>query len=191
MSIPLNTFTAIPVHSQFMAPASDAYQALTMRATGGTAIGNGAAGREIQLWSVKYEGTNINVYDAAGVLSFTLVVSGATSVCLAFDSNMAVTICYTKSDGSYLYFFNSQSGQFETLFLAGADTCRVAVDKASLFFNTNSDVLFVYSKAGVLYWRQQRDRYTIERTVGAVTGGQSLRRVGPNVENRLQIEMST
>lgn len=191
MSIPLNTFTVIPVHSQFMAPASDAYQAMIMRATGGTAIGDGSAGREIQLWTVKYEGTNINVYNALGVLSFTMVIPGVTSVCLAFDSNMAVTICYTKSDGSYLYFFNSQSGQFETLFLIGVGACRVAVDKTSLFFNTNSDVLFVYSKAGVLYWRQQRDRYTIERTVGPITAGQTLRRVGPNVENRLQIEMST
>lgn len=191
MAIPLNTFTTVPQPAAFQSPTSDAYHPLTMRATGGVAIGDGSQGREIQLWTVAYEAGSINVYDALGVLSFTLAVAGVLSVCLAFDSNMAVTLAYQKADGAYLYFFNSLSGLFDTLQLLGADQSRVAVDKTAIFFSGASDVILVYSLAGVIYWRQQRDRYTIARTVGPVTPGYALRRVGPNLDNRLQIEMTT
>lgn len=191
MSIPLDTFTPVPVVLGFLPPLNEAYLPLYMRATGGVALGDGSQGREIQFFSIEYLAGSIVVKSQAGAIVFSMAVANITTLCLAFDSNMNVTICYTKADGSYLYFFNAVSGLFETMFLAGANSCRVCVDKPTFFFNTNSDVLWTYSLAGVVYWRQQRDRYTIQRTVGPLTAGQTLRKVGPSLGNRLQIEMST
>lgn len=191
MAIPLNTFSVPSVPAIFVAPLSDVYQPLTMRAPGGTAIGDGAAGREVQFWTVSYASGVISLAPASGIVAFTLNVPDVLSVCVAFDSNMAVAIAYQKADGSYLYYFNSVSAQYETLFFAGTAACRVAVDKTASFFSGGSDVIFAYSLAGVLYWRQQRDRYVTAYTVGTIPGGYQFRRLGPSLSNRLQFEMST
>jgi hypothetical protein len=70
----------------------------------------------------------------------------------------------------------------------GTTSCRVAVDDARDFYNTNSDVIFAYTKNNTLYWRQQRDRYEIERVVG--TTAKKLIRMGLAQTNRLQFECS-
>ena len=44
----------------------------------------------------------------------------------------------------------------------------------------------VYTRGGALYWRQQRDRYAVERLVGATT--KKVIRTGLSSANRLQFE---
>lgn len=190
MSVPLNTFTTPAIYSPFLPPIDDpVYDPLSMRATGGIDIGDGSQGREVQFWTCSYDGTDINVVPEVTGSSFALPVADVLSCCLAFDSNMAVAICYTKADGGYLYYFNSLSSTFQTLFLADVSSCRVAVDKTAPFFDAQSDVIFAYIDASdILHWRQQRDRYAIEYTVGPAVAGKPLARMGPNEENRLQLQ---
>jgi hypothetical protein len=50
-------------------------------------------------------------------------------------------------------------------------------------------VIYAYIDSGdVIRWRQQRDRYAIEYTLGPAVAGKPMVRMGPNVENRLQIQ---
>ena len=191
MSVPQNTWLpGTTVYAPFLPPIDDPiYDPLSMRATGGTDLGDGANGREVQFWGCSYDGANINVVPEVSGSSFALPVADVLSCCLAFDTNMAVAICYTKADGGYLYFFNSLTSSFQTMFIAGVTSCRVAVDKTTEFFNAQSDVIFAYvDDVGMIRWRQQRDRYAIEYTVGAASAGKVMTRLGPTTDNRLQIQ---
>ena len=170
-----------------MPPLDDPYSSLTMRVLGGVAIGDGSQGREVQTWSVDYVAGQIRLLDSSSTVRFTLTVVSVLTVCIAFDTNMSPCIGYTKSDGSYVYFYNSLSAAYETLFVSGAGSCRVCVDKSARFFEAASDVIFAYTLTGQLYYRQQRDRFAVQYLIGPASG--TLVRVGPNLDNRLQFQI--
>ncbi len=195
MSVPLDTWTTTPVVSAFLPPIDDPfYDPLFMRATGGTAIGDGAAGREVQFWSIFLSSGNVITVQAAnsGIAGYELPITSADvlSVCLAFDSNMAVAIAYQTVNGSYLYFYNGVHNAYETIHIAEGTSCRVAVDKTTAFFNAQSDVIFVYTNTdNEINYRIQRDRYLIEYPVPGGSAGNTLVRFGPSVDNRLQLQL--
>lgn len=186
MSLPLNIITPTPVRSAFVAPLDEPYLPLEEAVLGGTNIGDGSAGRQVKRWSVFYDGTSIKVAPETGVTQFTMVVPGVLTVSLGFDSNMAVTLAYMTVTGAHLYFFDSSLGSYTTLNVPGATSCRAGVDDQRLFNQSQSDVIFSYTLDNKLYWRQQRDRYTVERLVGPFTGDLILLRSGQNTLNRFQ-----
>ena len=193
MAVPLNTFTDPAVPSGFLPPLDIAYEPLYMQATGGVALNDGSQGREVQFWTIVYNsGDTISVQAAnSGTAGYTLAIPGVLSLCLAFDSNMAVAISYMKADGAYLYYFNGIHNAYETLHFAGVTSCRVAVDKTTAFFSGQSDVIFGYTDASnEVRYRIQRDRYLTEYTVPGGSAGWELVRLGPNEDNRLQFQLS-
>ncbi len=192
MSVPLHTFTVVPVTAAFLPPLDEPYDPLYMRATGGIAIGDGSQGREVQFWTVVYgSGGVISVQaELSGTPGYELAVDGVLSVCLAFDSNMAVALSYMKADGGYLYFYNGLINDYQTNYYPEATSCRVVVDKTTEFFNAQSDVIFAYTDTSdELHYRQQRDRYTIEYDVPGGSAGWELIRLGPSFDNRLQFQL--
>lgn len=185
MSIPFHLITPIPIQSAFVAPWDEPYDPLIQVVLGGTAIGSGELGREVKKWTVFYEDDTIKVAPEDGAIAYTLAVMGVLTCSLSFDANMQVTIAYTKSDGSYLYYFNSLTGVFTTLRIEGSGSCRVCVDDPRLFNSTASDVVFSYVIDDTLFYREQRDRYAIEYTVGPAKG-LDLLQAAPSVLNRVQ-----
>ena len=178
--------------SAFLPPIDDpVLKPLLMRATGGVAIGDGSQGREVQFWTISYDGSTILVVPQNASPSFSLAIDGVLSVCLAFDSNMAVAIAYMKADGGYLYYFNGLHNQYETIYVPEATSCRVAVDKTTAFFNAQSDVIFMYTNTsnGVRY-RIQRERYLTEHIAPGNSAGSTLVRLGPSEDNRLQFQLT-
>jgi len=193
MAVPSNTFTDPPVPAAFLPPLDIPYEPLYMEATGGIALNDGSQGREVQFWSIAYNsGDTVSVQAAnSGTPGLTLDIPGVLSLCLAFDSNMAVAISYMKADGGYLYYFNGVHNAYETLHFADITSCRVAVDKTTAFFEGQSDVIFGYTKNdSTVNYRIQRDRYTIEYPVPGGSAGWELVRLGPNDDNRLQFQLS-
>ncbi len=185
--IPANAFTPTPNSSAFISPYNLAYTPLSQTVLGGTAIGDGAAGRQVKNWTATFTGSAIEVAAVGDAPSFTLAVTDVQSVSLAFDNNMGVVLAWMTTGGANLYYFNTVTSSYTTEFFSGVTSCRVVVDDAREFNTANSDVIFGYTKAGSLYWRQQRDRYQIERLIGTTT--KKLKRMGPNTLNRLQFEL--
>ena len=103
MSVPLDTFTPEPVTAAFLPPLDESYTPLSMRATGGIAIGDGSQGREVQFWTVSYGSDDvISVQpEMSGIAGFELVVEGVLSVGGGCDSNMAVALSYVRAAGGY------------------------------------------------------------------------------------------
>jgi hypothetical protein len=190
--IPSNAFTTNPIQGSFRPPNDLDYDPLHQIVWGGQAIGDGTKGRLVKYWEVALVTEGITVRPVNGPIAFTLTgldISQITSVSLAFDSNMGLAIAYTVSTGANLYYFDSLSSQYTTRFFADINSCRLCVDDARDFYSSASDVIFAYTRVGNVYWRQQRDRYNIERLIGASPN--KLIRIGQTFVNRLQLELLT
>jgi hypothetical protein len=189
--IPGNTIITTAQVGEFTYPTNLPYAKQSQTVMGGVALGDPSQGRLYQTWVIALSGTTITVAPTAtGVTALTHTATGAdinSTVALAFDSNMAPTICWTTPAGCSLYWYDSSLGAYTTTNYPGVTSCRVAVDDARPFYSSGSDVIFAYTLGGTLYWRQQRDRYAVERTVGATT--KKLVRVGLSDKNRLQFEL--
>jgi hypothetical protein len=186
--IPANTFTVAPEVADFKPPYDNAYTPLHHVAPGGVAVSDPSLGREYQNWEVTYTGGNIIVNPVGGATAFTLAVANVQSVSLAFDNNMGLAIAWKLTSGdAQLYYYDTLTFTYATRSFPDVTSCRICVDDSRDVYTTNSDVIFAYTKAGVLYYRQQRDRYDVEYTIGSTT--KFLRRFGPSLVNRLQFEL--
>lgn len=185
--IPLNAFTAAPVYSEFIAPYNQPFHSWSQTVLGGLAIGNASSGRATQNWVMTYDGVTIRVSPENGATAFTYAVSGASNVSLAFDNNMAVVLCWMAGTSAFLYYYDTVTLANTVRSFPGFTSCRVVVDDARLLASADSDVIFGYTNAGNLYWRQQRERYNTERLIGATT--KRLKRMAPSTGNRLQFEL--
>lgn len=185
--IPANAFTPTPVVSNFQYPYDEAYSPLSQNVYGGVAIGDASLGRQVRVWNVSYNGAYINVKPSDGTVVLSLAQTGVLTVSLAFDNNMGPVIAWTTTTGANLYYYDTLTSSYITRFFSDILSCRVCVDDAREFYTANSDVIFSYTKLGNLYYRQQRDRYDTEYTIGATT--KTLIRAAPNVGNRLQFQL--
>lgn len=187
--IPLGLFTDPAVPAAFLPPGDDDYDPLHMRCTGGIALNDGHLGRQVQNWSVTWADGTATVAPETEGTGTTVALDGVLAISLAFDSNMAYALAYQKADGARLLFFNGLHNAYETLFVAGALSCRCCVDDAAAFYSGRSDVMFGYVLAGNLCYRQQRDRFAIEYAAGALAKPGTLVGLGPSVSNRLQFKI--
>lgn len=185
--IPSNAFTVAPVFSAFSPPYDRTFHSWSQTVLGGIAIGNGSTGRQVQNWTMAYDGVTIRIGPEGSAATFSYAVSAASNVSLAFDANMAVVLCWMTGTGANLYYYDTVSLAYAYRSFAGYTSCRVAVDDARLVATANSDVIFAYTRAGMLYYRQQRDRYNTEYTIGTTT--KKLKQMAPNIGNRLQFEL--
>ena len=184
--IPNNAFTPQPIVSAFLPPKDEIYQPLTSKSRGGIALNNPTQGRDYQNWVVSYDGSNILVAPQGGATAFTLAVPNVKTVSLAFDNNMNVILAWMDNVGAKLYWYNN-TNYVTTPFTA--TSCRVTIDDVSPWYNASSDVIFAYTNNNTLYWRQQRDQYATQYTVGPTNANAILTKVGLNVGNRLQFEL--
>lgn len=184
--IPDNTITSAPIISNFAYLEGQPYKPLYQQVMGGVALNNPTLGRLVQTWSVEYISGAIEIRSSDGTLVFSMTQPNVQTISLAFDNNMSPVLAWVTTGGANLYYYDTITASYITRFFAGVDSCRVAVDDPRDFYNTKSDVIFGYTLFGVVYWRQQRDRYEIGRTVGAT--GQPLIRMGPSLGNRLQFQ---
>lgn len=118
-------------------------------------------GTSVQAWPVGQENNPRTLFNVAGVASLTF----------AFDHNMRPTVAFTtQSGGLYLWWYDTVAGAhvFSPPFI-DCKNPRLTLDDKRKIAQTSSDVIFAYLKKNGstfdLCYRQQRDRYTIERTL--------------------------
>ena len=185
--IPSNQFTTTPDVKRYINPYNLPYDPLQQTVLGGIALYDPSRGRMYQNWVVYYEGTFIRVKPENGLVVFSLEVPDVTSVSLAFDNNMNVALAWQKLNASYLYYFDINIDNYQTIEILGANSCRIVVDDPRDFYTSSSDIIFGYTRGGNLYYRVQRERYLTERLVGVALG--KLIKMAPSDGNRLQFEL--
>ncbi len=185
--IPSNAFTPVPDPAPYLPPYDLPFTKLEHVVRGGIAIGDASKGRDYQNWQVRYQGGNIEVLPVGGSVAFSMTVAGVQTLSLAFDNNMGIVLCWMASNGANLYYFNTLTAAYTTRNFNDITSCRVVVDDGRDFYTAASDVIFGYTRAGNLYWRQQRDRYDVEYLVGPTAN--LLVKMAPNINRRLQFAL--
>lgn len=192
--LPANAISAVTEFAPYLAPdASDVDLAESLE-EGGAAINDATQGRQVQDWRAWIVGgTSVRCAPLPDLLPETELFVGAniTAVSLAWDSSMAPTVAYIDEGVLKLRWYNSLTELFQTDDYIGANSGKVATDDKRRSIEGSSDVIFAYTLDGILYWRQERDRYLVEYEVGVAgpRGDQVLQRIGMTAINRFQFEL--
>lgn len=131
---------------------------------GGVGISDSSLGLRVQTWRLSYESEEAALYDGAGNRTVLFSRPGITHIALAFDQLMAPFVAMEDSSGVIYWWFDPQEG--EHVFsdpIAGAKTPCATMDDTRQAASTWSDIILAYLKGRDLYYRQQRDNYSIER----------------------------
>jgi len=190
--LPNNAISAVPKYAIYQAPDAQDGQEVQSLELGGVALNDATQGRRVRTWKAWIDDKTIKIapfVEMAPVTTLVTVAGTLTSVSLAFDASMAPTICYFEDDLLKLRWYNTVTASFQTDSFSGATSARVSTDDKRSSREGQSDVIFAYVRAGTLYYRQQRDRYLIERVVGAAVK-RKLTRLGLTQNYRLQFELS-
>lgn len=164
MAIPQNLFSSKILEAPYIGGRALPVRDITDYETGGVAVNDPSEGLQYQIWRARIlENNSIIVLDAENIPEFT-IIQGAniTEVSLTFDSNMNPAIAYVEDGLPKFYWFDTLAGMQVTTDYPGIVTPRVSLDDKRPMQSAIRDVIFTYIRDGQVYYRQQRDRYTIE-----------------------------
>lgn len=172
MALPDNVLSIEPAPARFVGARAGAVTKTIDYEDGGIAIQDASKGLLYQRWRARlFNSGEVDSYvmlDAREVDEFVLVEEpNMTEISIAFDQLMRPVLAFVSSDVAYLRWYDSAASAYVTTEIgAGVLTPRVTMDDkrytATNGYQTN-DVILAYIKSGDLYYRQQRDRFEIER----------------------------
>jgi hypothetical protein len=142
-------------------------------------------------WKSNYLNGGIKITDFNGFIQHTpLEIANVTELSFSFDRNMAVAIAYMVAGTSYLYFYDSTLGTYNTLIFNGITSIRLIHDDLREIADPYDDILFFYIKDNKVYFRRQRDRYVDEFEFCDLPEGKTrIQRLGFSNKLRLQVEL--
>ncbi len=160
---------------------------------GGTALNDPSFGLQVKDWKFFYSALeDVVVAPAAGGAGTALCNRlGVTEVSGAFDQNMNPAVAFVDGTGAWLWFFDTTLNDYTFLELpAGVRTPFLTMDDKRPTANTYNDILLFYVLNTNLCYRQQRNRFQVERVLYSFNGPQvDILRVGMNKGLRVQIEV--
>ena len=193
MAIPDESLSSEVVRGDFVGAASMESSSAFVHRDGPLELQNPILGIKEQVWSVKIVG-NTHVYISAPNYPERVLISGVaiTAIDIAFDRNANLYYTWVDQDICYLYWYNPLTGNmFTTVFGTDVTTPKLDMDDKRDSQSAKSDVIFAYVKKsdGGLYYRQQRDRFEVERLLseGPHLG---IEKMGMNDGWRLQFKMA-
>ncbi|WP_293372274.1 hypothetical protein [Nevskia sp.] len=153
-------------------------------------INDASSGLEVQAWRLLIQGNNIDIQKHPGGAFVTLLtVPGVTQASFAFDQNAEVSVVYTVGSEVFLWWIDPTLPGRRTTLIANAVNPRLGLDDKREISTASSDIILAYQVGTDLRYRQQRDRYTIERTLmSGIEPGIRLRNIGMTNVFRVQFE---
>lgn len=191
MAIPENRLSSVNIPGPFLAPRDvqpDPGESFHM---GGIALNDPLLGLRVQTWRASIINANQVWLEAPNHPISLLFTDGVaiSHISLAFDANMNWAIAFVADGQSKLRWFDTVTGQFETLVLNPADSRPMLVlddsRKMQLTLGT-PDIILTYMRFDNLHHRIQRDRFLIEYTTGTFPTADNVVNFGMNTSNRLQ-----
>ena len=191
--MPENTLSSTPMPDDWRYPNPNAYNPFIAYEWGGVALEDITQGLDSHLWKLEYDtetfDVKLNRVDQDATVLFNR--EGIVRLGLAFDQNMHLTYCYeiVLTQEVELYFYNTAIAAQDTLTLTGITSPCITLDDKRVDASDTSDIIFAYIRDGNIYYRQQRDRFTIERVLGSVNPTEIITRIGMSQGGRLLIEL--
>jgi len=116
-----------------------------------------------------------------------LPLPSATRISACYNQNGRLHVVYNTAASCFFRWYDSQAGGMVTTEYAGVLDAQCILDDPRQYWSAVSDVLLIYTLAGVLNVREQRDRFGVIRTSKAAPGLKVIA-AGMNDANRLQVE---
>ena len=142
---------------------------------GPIALNDVTSGVMFQNWKAWIEDNGTKVFCApeSNLANKTLLVTdvGISEISLTFDQLARPQLAYMAGTMCKLWWYNSETASQVTTEFPGVVSPMVSLDDKRQSSTGASDIIFAYCKAGNLYYRQQRDRYLIERDLGPTPFG--------------------
>lgn len=145
-------------------------------------------------WMASVTGATITLHRELGgvwtpVAWSFVAASNVLQVSLAFDGLGKPTVAYTTNTGVYLYFFDSQSGDYLDKFIGAGRTPVVGFDMKVDTGYQDADTLLLYVDAqDSIQMRIQRDRFDIDYTCNVKHDNVAIRKRGNTTDGRFQVE---
>ena len=150
------------------------------REMGGVALSNGQGGLEVREWTAECVAGVVSIFptDAPGDAVVVLTDASITGISLTFDQNMNWALAYEVPGAVKLSWYDAAIPARSTLVLTGSRSPFLSMDDKRRFATSAStnDMLLFYVRGSVIYYRQQADRFTVERALRTF--------VGPNINIR-------
>jgi hypothetical protein len=170
LMLPLDTLSSVLVADSFLSPDDlSTFQLLDYEA-GPIALNDPTEGLSYQDWTLRYFPTsgNFSISSPNTPATVILTVPDVTEMSFSFDQNGNPFITYVQ-DGEAKFWWFDPSIPGTTISLLPANTLTPRCchdDKRELGASANfSDILLCYVNGGALKYRQERERYTVERTL--------------------------
>lgn len=190
--LPDNQLSSTPITGPLVLPDGLVLDDLLDFETGGVALNDPSQGLQVQTWTCAYI-DNSKVVIKALSTGYTAVLferARITSVSLAFDQNMHPIVAYEIDGEVFLWWWDSLTSQRRDDSFGNVRCPRVTLDDKRAQQLANSDVIFAYIKGKNLCYRQQRDRFTVERVLrDGVSALSRLKNVAMSKGYRLQFEL--
>lgn len=187
--MPSNSLSSVAVASRFAGARAKSITKLLDYEDGGIAIQDPSAGLLYQAWRARLINDKVWV-DAPNTEEFVMFSApGMTEISLTFDQNMRPALAYVQDGVSKIWWYDSGVDRMViTEIGAGIITPRITLDDKRVIAsgnNQNNDIILAYVRDEKLCYRQQRERFLVERVLasGIKTG---LIKVGLNRQLRLQ-----
>lgn len=188
--LPGNTVSSIAFGGVYVPPDDQGTTALVDYERGGVALNNTSEGLMSYTWRCYLDNINVMAQrnGAAPVLLFQQ--AGISELALCFDQNMRYCVAFIQGGVLKLRWFDSVAGAVTTTTFEQAVNPKLTLDDKRLESITTSDMILAYVRGRSLYYRQQRDRFTIERLLkDGLFPDEKLKTIGMNKNLRLQFEM--
>lgn len=194
--LPQNTLSTTALFAPLQTAAKGPLDLLIDWEMGGVALSDPSMGLQVKLWTLKVyidrdtEAQEVRISAPGTPESVLIASSGITEVSLAFDQNMKPAVAYLENGVSKLYWYDTTIPGFSTIILpAGSLSPRCTIDDHRDLQVGISDIILAYVRAGNLYYRQQRDRFTVEYLLKTVGSDAKLISVSMNDIHRLQFRL--
>lgn len=186
MGLPSNELASSPIAGNYIEPRTIEKKPLIDLEVGGIGLQDPSAGLQYQTWKAKTDGSNITI--EAPNTSPVAIYSGSniTEISLAFDSNMNYAIAFVENGTAKFKWYDATISDFTITNLGTAINPRCTMDDKRAFNNSGRDVILAYLKSGNLYFRQQRERYSVEHLLDGGGGWECLFNTGMNSQLRMQ-----
>ena len=200
MAIPQGRLSTTPVPGIILPPDSRQFHALINYEKGPVAVENTTEGLLYQDWTLTWDPGTGKVWltpETTGSAVDFQTIADIKHITFAFDQNGRVSLAYSTSVSSFLYWYDTALGVTVTTDL-GSDVRIPALfldDKRDRQSKVNDMLLWYTKLTGVdtysLYMKRQRDRFLNEYLMDTDLPAGNIENIGMSDEIRVQIVLAS
>lgn len=188
--LPNDTYSSIPLPSLFLDPDDRVSTPLVDYELGGVALLDASQGLMVKVWRCWLEQYNVWLQGEGDVPILLFQEIGLSEIALCFDQNMRWSVAYIQDGILKLRWYDSFVSAYVTSIFDAARTPKMALDDKRAMQLDTSDMILAYMRGSALYYRQQRDRFSVERVLRSdLYTTTRLKNIGMGKSLRLQFEL--